>query len=130
MASRSERFLHRSTLLEGRSRWRPRDDATRTLPQGSVCWVPPAGRCIVLPNPRQQEVYRLIDELYREGTATYVGNIGSFPANTPFIQDMREPAMKNADRMADNFILLETLIYRMAHDPHSHFEEVRSLGFD
>ena len=81
-------------------------------------------------NPRQQEVYRLIDELYREGTATYVGNIGSFSADTPFIQDMRDPAMKNADRMADNFILLETLIYRMAHDPHSHFEEVRSLGFD
>lgn len=80
--------------------------------------------------PRQQQVYRLMDELYREGTATYIGNIGSFSADTPFIQSMREPAMRNADRMTDNFILLETLIYRMAHDSHSSFEEVRSLGFD
>lgn len=81
-------------------------------------------------NERQQEVYRFLDELYREGTATYVGDLSGFPPTTPFIKEMRDPAIKNADRMNDNFILLDTIAYRLAHDPSSHFDELRSLGFD
>jgi hypothetical protein len=81
-------------------------------------------------DPDQQEVYRLLDELYREGTATYVANLGSFPPEAPYIREMRAPAVANWGRMRDNFVLLDTLVYRLAHDRSAHFAELESLGFD
>jgi hypothetical protein len=80
--------------------------------------------------PREREVYRLLDEMYREGAAIYAEKLNSFSPTTPFIAEMRAPAMANDERMADNFILFDTLSYRLEHDPTSHFADVRSLGFD
>lgn len=85
---------------------------------------------IVKLNPRQQEVYRLLDSLYKEGTATFVAGLMSFPADRPYIRDMRQPALVNRDRMQDNFVLLETLIYRLAHDPSVTEQDLSSIGFD
>jgi hypothetical protein len=79
---------------------------------------------------RQQEIYRFFDELYREGTATYVANLASFAPDTPYIRDMRQPAGSNWDRMKDNFTLFDTICFRLAGDPNSHFSNLRSLGFD
>lgn len=79
---------------------------------------------------RQQEIYRFLDELYREGTATYVANIGSFPPDAPYIAEMRAPAINNWNRMKDNFVLLDTILYRLEHDSGSHYSDFRSLGFD
>jgi hypothetical protein len=79
---------------------------------------------------RQQEIYRLLDELFREGTATYVGRLGSFPPDAPFIKEMRTPAATNWERMRDNFVLLDTLIYRLGHDPSAHFSDLETLAFD
>lgn len=81
-------------------------------------------------SPREQEVYRLLDELFREGTATYVGGLGSFPPDAPFIKEMRAPAATNWERMGDNFVLLDTLIYRLANDSSAHFADLETLGFD
>jgi hypothetical protein len=81
-------------------------------------------------NPRQQEVYRLLDDLFHEGTATYVSDVNIFPAGTPYIDEMRVPAAQNADRMSDNFVLLDTLLYRLSNDPASHFTDLQSVGFD
>jgi hypothetical protein len=80
--------------------------------------------------PRQQEVYRLLDELFREGTATYVGDVSSFSPGTPYIDEMRVPAAQNNDRMSDNFALLDTLLFRLSNDPTAHFDDVQSIGFD
>jgi hypothetical protein len=80
-------------------------------------------------NPREREVYRLLDELFREGTATYVADLAAF-RDTPYIHEMRGPADANAGRMSDDFVLLDTLIYRLAHDDTSRFETLRSVGFD
>jgi len=80
--------------------------------------------------PRDQEVYRFLDELYREGGATYAENLGSFPPSAPYIAEMRAPAAANADRMSDDFVLLDTVLYRLSHDPTSHFADLHSLTFD
>ena len=85
---------------------------------------------LALLNARQRELYLFLDELYREGTANFVGKLASFPPNTPFIQELRVPTDKNAERMSDNFVLFETLYYRLGHDPSSHFKDVESIGFD
>ncbi|HYX69707.1 MAG TPA: DUF5700 domain-containing putative Zn-dependent protease [Terriglobales bacterium] len=81
-------------------------------------------------DPSQQEVYRLLDELFREGTANYVENLGRFPPDAPFIREMRAPAITNWERMKDNFVLLDTLVYRLSHDRSVRFADLESLGFD
>lgn len=80
--------------------------------------------------PREQEVYRFLDEVYQEGGAIYVENLASFPPSAPYIAEMRVPAAANADRMADNFVLFDTLLYRLEHDPSSHFADLHSVAFD
>lgn len=80
--------------------------------------------------PEDREVYRLVDQLYREGTATYVEDLMNFPRDRPYIQEMRQPALNNQARMKDNFALLETLIYRLSHDANVRFDDVYSIGFD
>jgi len=68
--------------------------------------------------------------LYREGTTTHVANLRDFPAKTPYIEDMRIPAIQNANRMDGDFVLPDTIIFRLAHDSNSHFSDLRDLGFD
>ncbi|MBY0505795.1 MAG: hypothetical protein K2X03_17905 [Bryobacteraceae bacterium] len=80
--------------------------------------------------PADREVYQLVDQLYREGTATYVEDLMSFSPDHPYIQEMRQPALNNQARMKDNFILLETLIYRLSQDSSVRFDDVYPLGFD
>jgi hypothetical protein len=80
--------------------------------------------------PREQEVYRFLDELYREGAATYAENLGSFPPSAPHVAEEFAPALVNTGRMGDDFMLLDTILYRLSRDPASHFADIRSLGFD
>jgi hypothetical protein len=80
--------------------------------------------------PRQQVIYRLLDSLYREGSASYVEDLMSFPADRPYIKEMRQPALNNQARMKDNFVLLDTLIYRAARDPNFGFDDLYPIGFD
>ena len=87
-------------------------------------------RDLALLDARQQEIYRFVDELYREGTATYVANLASFKPDAPYIQEMRTPAINNWGRMKDNFILLDSIVFRLARDPNTHFSDLRSLSFD
>lgn len=80
--------------------------------------------------PEDREVYRLVDQLYREGTATYVEDLMNFPREHPYIQEMRQPALNNQARMKDNFALLETFIYRLSQDSNVRFDDVYPIGFD
>ena len=54
----------------------------------------------------------------------------SFPADRPYIKEMRQPALNNQSRMKDNFVLLDTLIYRAARDANVGYDELYLIGFD
>jgi hypothetical protein len=43
---------------------------------------------------------------------------------------MRQPALNNQSRMKDNFVLLDTLIYRAARDANVGYDELYLIGFD
>ncbi len=81
-------------------------------------------------SPRQQEVYSLLESLFMEGTATYFSDVEDFAPGGPFIQKMLAPKRDNDDRMLVDFLLLDTLLYRLSRDGTVSFADLYPLGFD
>jgi Putative zinc dependent peptidase (DUF5700) len=78
----------------------------------------------------QKYVYEFAEALFKEGAATYLADATKYPKSTLFLKYEQDGHKKNRDRMTQNFILLDTLVYRLYRDSNVSFEDMYYLGFD
>lgn len=80
-------------------------------------------------NEQQKAVYTFAERLYQEGTATYVADVMKFSKDKPYVKSMQDIQQENRARMPSNFVLLDTIIYRLYNDQKVNYEDLDPLGF-
>lgn len=77
----------------------------------------------------QRNAEDLLIETYREGSATVVGDPTQVQDGGKWIKWFSGKYASNADHLADDYMLLDTMLYRAAHDPGVDYDRLYSLGF-
>jgi len=90
----------------------------------------------LMPGPQSQAVAvsqhnteNILIETYREGSATVVGDPTQVQDGGKWIKWFSGKYASNADHLADDYMLLDTMLYRAAHDPGVDYDRLYSLGF-
>lgn len=73
--------------------------------------------------------YTLAANVYREGTATFVGDFSKIRNPLAFSREQIAEDEKNQNRMRQNFALFEALVFRAYNDPDADIDQLYRTGF-
>lgn len=72
----------------------------------------------------------LLENLWAEGTANYVGDFSAYKGNSDFAKEQIDQWRKNAERKRENFLLFESILYKCYNDTAAkHFDRYYNIGF-
>nr|WP_299069950.1 DUF5700 domain-containing putative Zn-dependent protease [uncultured Allomuricauda sp.] len=77
---------------------------------------------------KTEKVSFLLDQMVREGSATYVADFTKLTASGYYVDFSKKDYARNFRRMESNFALFETLIYKAHHDPQSNLDLLYNIG--
>jgi len=74
-------------------------------------------------------IHNLFFETINEGLSLLVANPISINSNSDYIKQMRKFYSENTERMDGNFILFESLLFRMYYDRSVSYDTIKNIGF-
>lgn len=80
-----------------------------------------------VPN-KSKKVEYLLDQMLREGSATYVADFTKLNVSGSYVDFSKKDYERNFRRMESNFALFETLIYQAKNDPLSKIDLLYNIG--
>ncbi len=80
------------------------------------------------PEQSSDKVNSLLDQMIREGTATYVADFSKISSSGPYIDFSKKEYSRNFRRMETNFALLETILFRAKHDATVNIDLLYNIG--
>ena len=84
--------------------------------------LPPDGRGL-------HRAHAVLENLFLEGMATYVGDATAFTATGPHIARDQRELKRNLARADEIFALFDTVLYRARHDPDAPLDTLLNIGF-
>ncbi len=81
-----------------------------------------------MPPEDSSSVQAILSQTLREGSASLVGDPTKVSGGT-YVKWFEKKFRRNLSRIEQNYLLLELILYRLANEPDSNFEQYYSLGF-
>jgi len=77
---------------------------------------------------KSEKVGYLLDQMLREGSATYVADFTKLSSTGFYVDFSKKDYERNFRRMEGNFALFEALIYQAHHSPDSDIDQLYNIG--
>ncbi|MGB3464398.1 MAG: DUF5700 domain-containing putative Zn-dependent protease [Cyclobacteriaceae bacterium] len=78
---------------------------------------------------KSDKVNYLLDQMIREGSATYVADFSKIEASGSYIDFSKKEYQRNFRRLETNFVLFENLIFQAQNDKQADVESLYNIGY-
>ncbi|AWX44960.1 hypothetical protein HME9304_01966 [Flagellimonas maritima] len=78
---------------------------------------------------KSDRINYLLDQMVREGSATYVSDFSKIPSSGPYIDFSKKEYSRNFKRLIINFALFESLVFQAKHDKHVEIDKLYNIGY-